>query len=172
MLRFASTTEIRSQRPKGRESALSPLNVAIDALDLAQDAADVKVAQDRFSSASVLLNEADCCRAGVYLRWHLLALGQAMKGRRVGQLSRSVLKAVERLDDVRSIESAANAPGEPLTHLCRTVAEIQGYFAERGKRNTISRRLHAKGDEEAITAWRLDPDETRRGFEVRSLASL
>ena len=117
MLRFASTTEIKSQRPKGRESVLSSLNGAFDALDLAQDAADVKVARICSSSASALLNEADCRRAGVDLRWRLSALGQGMKGRRVGQLGQSVLKAVERLDDVRSIESAAHAPGEPLTHL-------------------------------------------------------
>lgn len=35
-------------------------------------------------------------RAEVDLRWRLSAIGQAMKGRRVGQLNQSVLKAVER----------------------------------------------------------------------------
>ena len=41
MLRCASTMEIKSQRPKGRKSAPSPLNAVLNTLDLAQDAADV-----------------------------------------------------------------------------------------------------------------------------------
>ena len=109
-------------------------------------------------------------RAGVDLRWRLSAIGQAMKGRRVGQLSQSVLKAVERLDDVRSIDRRhmRRANRSPIFAELWQRSEV---LRQVRKMNTISRRLHAKGDEEAITAWRLDPDETHRGFEVRSLAS-
>jgi len=47
------TTE--SQRPKGREGALSSLNAAIDALSLAGDVSSITPAKVAFDSASILL---------------------------------------------------------------------------------------------------------------------
>jgi len=41
----------------------------------------------------------------------------------------------------------------------RTMDEIQRHIIKRGKRNAISRRYHAKDDEKAITAWKLDLDK-------------
>jgi len=44
-----------SQRPKGRDSVLSSLNVAIDGLNLAKGATSVLQAKAAFTSASFLL---------------------------------------------------------------------------------------------------------------------
>ena len=41
-----------------------------------------------------------------------------------------------------------------------------------GKRNTISRRFHARDDEKAINAWRSDLDKIRRVFAVRSFTAV
>ena len=45
----------KSQRPKGQGGALSPLDVAIDALNLAKEASSITPAKTAFGSASVLL---------------------------------------------------------------------------------------------------------------------
>lgn len=50
--------------------------------------------------------------------------------------------------------------------------EIQGNVIKRGKRNAISRRLHAKDDEQAIATWRSELDSIQRVFKVRSVACL
>jgi hypothetical protein len=44
-----------SQRPKGRAGALSSLNMAIDALNLAKDVVDIAPAKAAFGSVSALL---------------------------------------------------------------------------------------------------------------------
>ena len=44
-----------SQRPKGRDSVLSSLNVAIDAINLAKDIVDIAPAKAAFGSVSALL---------------------------------------------------------------------------------------------------------------------
>ena len=45
----------KSQRPKGRDDALSSLNVAIDALNRAKEATGITPAEAAFTSATVLL---------------------------------------------------------------------------------------------------------------------
>ena len=50
----------------------------------------------------------------------------------------------------------------------RVVAEIQGNITKRDKRNAISRRFHAKSDNEAIVAWRSDLNGIIHIFNVRS----
>ena len=47
--------EAKSQRPKGREGAISALNVAIEALNLAKEVSSITPAKAVFSSVSVLL---------------------------------------------------------------------------------------------------------------------
>jgi hypothetical protein len=44
-----------SQRPKGRDGALSSLNAAIDAINLTKDAVDIAPAKAAFGSVSALL---------------------------------------------------------------------------------------------------------------------
>ena len=54
----------------------------------------------------------------------------------------------------------------------RTMTKIQRYIVKRGKRNTISRFFHAKNDREVIAAWKLDLNEIRHVFNVRSITSV
>ena len=64
-------------------------------------------------------------------------------------------------------------PGNFLTKLStRAVAEIQRHIIERGKRNVISRRYHAKDDKEAIATWRLDLNRILHDFHVCSVTSV
>jgi len=49
------TMDANSQRPKGREGALSSLNVAIEALNLAKEIASIAPAKAAFGTVSVLL---------------------------------------------------------------------------------------------------------------------
>ena len=46
----------RSQRPKGRNDVLSSLDMAIDALNRAKEAAEIVPARAAFTSAGVLLD--------------------------------------------------------------------------------------------------------------------
>ena len=51
----------------------------------------------------------------------------------------------------------------------RTVAEIQGDIIEKGRRNLLSRLIHAKNDEEAIATWKLALNRILHVFNVRSV---
>ena len=51
----------------------------------------------------------------------------------------------------------------------RTVAEIQGKIIKQGKRNVVSRHLHAKNDKETIATWRSDLNRILLIFNVRSV---
>jgi len=48
--------------------------------------------------------------------------------------------------------------------------EIEGNITKQGKRNGISRYLHAKSDKEKIAARKLDLDKMLEVFNVRSVA--
>ena len=50
-----STMDANQQRPRGRDGALSSLNVAIDALNLAKDIVDIAPARAAFGSVIALL---------------------------------------------------------------------------------------------------------------------
>ena len=50
--------------------------------------------------------------------------------------------------------------------------EIQRHIIERGKRSVISRHYHAKDDEKAIAAWKLDLKGILHVFNVRSATSV
>ena len=52
------------------------------------------------------------------------------------------------------------------------MAEIQGNILKRGKRNAITRRIHKKNDNEAITTWRLGLDRILHVFKVHSATSV
>ena len=65
------------------------------------------------------------------------------------------------------------APDDFLTELSiRIMDEIRGHVIERSKRNAISRRYHAKDDEKAIAAWKLDLNGILHVFNVRSITSV
>jgi len=50
-----STMEVRPQRPKGRDGALSSLNIAIEAMNLAKEVSSITPAKAVFGSVSILL---------------------------------------------------------------------------------------------------------------------
>ena len=50
--------------------------------------------------------------------------------------------------------------------------EIQGRITKQGKRNAISRHLHAKNDKEQIAAWKSDLTRILHVFNVRSTMSV
>lgn len=52
------------------------------------------------------------------------------------------------------------------------MAEIQKHVIKRGKRNAISRHFRAKGDEEAVAAWKSGLERIRRVFEARPSTSV
>jgi hypothetical protein len=56
-----STMAANPQRPKGRDGALSSLNVAIDTLNLAKDIIGIAPAKAAFGSVSVLLTMIRVC---------------------------------------------------------------------------------------------------------------
>ena len=53
----------------------------------------------------------------------------------------------------------------------RAVAEIQRDAVKQGKRNAISRLLHAKDDKDTIATRRLDLNRILHVFNVRSVTS-
>ena len=50
--------------------------------------------------------------------------------------------------------------------------EMQGRIAKQGKRNVVSRHLHAKNDKERIAAWRLDLNRILHVFNVCPIISV
>ena len=54
----------------------------------------------------------------------------------------------------------------------RTTNEVQRHIIERGKRNVISRRYHAKDDREAVATRRSDLNGILHVFNVRSVTSV
>ena len=54
------------------------------------------------------------------------------------------------------------------SHNHRTLAEIKQGVVKMGKRNAVSRLLHAKNDKEAIAAWRQDLNRVLHVFNVNT----
>ena len=62
--------------------------------------------------------------------------------------------------------------GEAFRPDLRAVAEIQRKVMKQGKRNVISRHLHAKNDKEKIAGWKSDLNKILHVFNVRSIDSV
>jgi hypothetical protein len=52
------------------------------------------------------------------------------------------------------------------------VAIIQKHIVKRGKRTVVHQFFLGKNDEKLVAAWRLEFDEIRRTFDVRSFTSV
>ena len=50
------------------------------------------------------------------------------------------------------------------------MTNIQRKLAKWGKRNAVSRRLHANSDKATMASWRLELDKSLQVFKVRSVA--
>ena len=68
------------------------------------------------------------------------------------------------------MDSSEHSTDETLD--CRMLAEIEVKIAKRGKRNAVSRLLHAKNDKETIAGWRSDLARILLIFNVSSLISV
>ncbi|KAF9646922.1 hypothetical protein BDM02DRAFT_3262004, partial [Thelephora ganbajun] len=131
-----------SQR-QNHHGALSSLNAAVEATNVAETRAGIALAKAAFGSVSALLTtirdlvikKADYVELGLACADVCGALDRGMNGRREDQISRSVLEAIERLTT--------------------TVVEIRRNVDGLGKRNRISRFFHAN-DKDTIAAWRMD----------------
>jgi len=101
-----------------------------------------------------------------------IALDRGTKGRETDEFTRSVIEAIEQLT-VR-VKPARGASCVQFTYHAfdsRTAAEIQGKIVKWGKRNPVSRFIHARNDEEAIATWRLDFIRILQVFNVRPARS-
>ena len=111
-----------SQRPKGRENAVSLLNAAIDAMDLAEKISSITPAKAVFATVSVILtmikvpssssamrcseltrnkdsmiNASDYVELGLFCADICRALDRGMNGRKLDDLNRSVCDAISQL---------------------------------------------------------------------------
>ena len=111
-----------SQRPKGREGALSLLNAAIDAINLAKEASSITPAKVAFGAAGILLtmikvrfllfamrclkftrgqesmaNTLDYVELGLFCADICKALDRGMNGKRLNDLNQSVCGAINQL---------------------------------------------------------------------------
>ena len=112
----------KSQRPKGRESVVSLLNTAIDAMDLAEKISSITPAKAVFGTVGVLLtmikvfsspsamrcpgltrnqesmiNELDYVELGLFCADICRALDRGMNGKKLDDLSQSVCDAINQL---------------------------------------------------------------------------
>ena len=112
----------KSQRPKGRESIVSSLNAAIDAIHLAENISSITPAKAVFGTVGVLLamikvfsspsamgcpgftrsqesmvNERDYVELGVFCADICRALDRGMNGKKLEDLSQSVCDAINQL---------------------------------------------------------------------------
>ena len=114
--------EVESQRPKEREGAISALNLAIEALNLAKELASITPAKAAFGSVGVLLvmikvsfllflligcrpkctqdamtNQMDYVELGLACADVCTALDRGLNGKRLNDLSSSVCEAIKQL---------------------------------------------------------------------------
>ncbi|KAF9643251.1 hypothetical protein BDM02DRAFT_3132560 [Thelephora ganbajun] len=149
----------KPQRRKHQDGALSSLNAAVEATNVAEERAGVVPVKAAFGSVSALLaairdsmiKKVDYVELGLACAEVCGVLDRGMNGRREDQISQSVFEAIERLTT--------------------TVAEIERNVDELGRRNRISRLFHAKNDKDAIAAWRLDLNRILHVFNVRIITS-
>jgi len=111
-----------SQRPKGRENAVSLLNAAIDTIDLAEKISSITPAKAVFATVSVLLtmikvssssstmrcseltrsqesmiNALDYVELGLFCADICRALDRGMNGKKLADLNQSVCDAISQL---------------------------------------------------------------------------
>ncbi|KAF9781519.1 hypothetical protein BJ322DRAFT_1111447 [Thelephora terrestris] len=144
-----------SQTQKGRHGVRSTLSAAIKVISLARDACHhIPPAQVAFGIAGALLtmirdslaNQEDFVDLGRACADVCKILDRGLKGRRLGDLSPSVLEAIE--------------------ELTTTLAGIQSEIDKLGKRNVASQALNANSDKDKIARWNRDLDRLRQTFNI------
>ncbi|KAF9780474.1 hypothetical protein BJ322DRAFT_1128865, partial [Thelephora terrestris] len=148
----ASTMDTNSSPPKKRNASDSSLAESIIALRLAEGASNAQPAKNVFSSAGALLamikesmvKEQNYVRLGLSCADVCQALYRKSSGRRLDELSRSMLGAIEELTTI--------------------LARIQQKIDRQSERPAILRFLNAKNDRDTIAAWGRDLDRIRLIF--------
>ncbi|KAF9785552.1 hypothetical protein BJ322DRAFT_838815 [Thelephora terrestris] len=146
--------DLKPQRKTGRDKAISMLNVAIDVLNLAKGASSVTPATIAFGTAGSLLslirdsmaNRGDYVALGLACADICRALQRGLDGRRANQLNGSVIEAIEQLT--------------------MAMAQIQESVIELGKRNHLSRVVHATSDKNAVAGWKSELDRILQIFQT------
>ena len=119
------------------------------------------------------MNKTDYVELGLACAGVCNALERGMRGRRVGELSRSVLEAIGELTtSVNPAETRFFAQPAYHTFNRRTVANIREGVVKLGKRNAAARLFHAKNDKGTIASWRLDLNRILHVFNVRLSGSI
>ncbi|KAF9641915.1 hypothetical protein BDM02DRAFT_3194271 [Thelephora ganbajun] len=134
----------KSQRRNYRGGALSSLNAAVEATNVAEERAGIAPVKAIFGSITALLvvirdstiKRVDYVELGLACTDVCGALDRGVNGRQEDQISQSVLETIERLT--------------------ATVVEIKRNVDKLGKQNRISHLFHAKNDKDTVAAWRLD----------------
>ncbi|KAF9783129.1 hypothetical protein BJ322DRAFT_137268 [Thelephora terrestris] len=144
-----------SQGQKGNNDVRSTLNAIIKVISAAKDACHgIPPAQVAFGIAGALLtmirdslaNQQDFVDLGLACARVCKALDRGLKGRQSGNLSPSVLKAIE--------------------ELAKTLAGIQSEIVKLGKRNAAFQALHANSDKDKIARWNRELDKIRQLFSI------
>lgn len=182
---------------KGRaDSTLSILNIAIGALNLANEISSITPAKAVFGSASILLTmirvrpplrndglpvqlylgpdgeRSRLCRTWALLRRCMSGSRPRIEDRTTKRAQRVHARGDRETDDVSLTRNArARRPvHRGLDVNRRTVASIQKKITKRSKRNPILRLLHVNSDKDAIVAWGRDLDRILHIFNVRPVS--
>lgn len=134
----------KSQQSKTRDGALSTLNVAVEALNLAKEVTSITPAKAVFGAVSTLLtmirdsmtNRSDYIEIGLSCADVCQAFDRGLGDKGSYELSQSVLEAIEQLTT--------------------TVTAIQAKVVKQEKRSPVSKVFHAKDDKDTIAAWKQD----------------
>ncbi|KAF9790833.1 hypothetical protein BJ322DRAFT_1104480 [Thelephora terrestris] len=138
----------------GHDGAFSSLSASIEALNLVNQNTSVESAKSVFGSAGVLLatirdlmvNQQDYVVLGFSCAGVCQALDRGLSGRRMEELSGSVLWAIEKLTT--------------------TVAAIQEQIVKQDQKNPALPSFHARNDKEMIAAWGRDFDRVLHIFNM------
>ncbi|KAF9787276.1 hypothetical protein BJ322DRAFT_1019728 [Thelephora terrestris] len=129
------------KRPKGRDGAISALNVAIDGFSLAKEISSATPAKAVFGSVSILLgmikdtmaNEQDYVDLGLHCA--------------------KICETLRRGMDKTKQEDFSKCLCEAITQLKATVEEIQGKVTKQSGRHPVSRFIRSRNDKDQIAGW-------------------
>ena len=111
-------------------------------------------------------NQQDCVDLGLFCADVCKSLDRGLKGRRLDELSQSVLEGIQQLTtcvrpSVHTLSDSVN-----LFFNRRTVAEIETKIVKQGGRNPVLRLFNAKNDKEKIAGWMLSLNRILQIFNV------
>ncbi|KAF9787278.1 hypothetical protein BJ322DRAFT_1107340 [Thelephora terrestris] len=129
------------KRPKGRDGAISALNLAIDGFSLAKEISSATPAKAVFGSVSILLgmikdtmaNEQDYVDLGLHCAKICETLKRGMDKTKQEDFSKCLCEAIDQLK--------------------ATVEEIRGKVTKQSGRHPLSRFVRSRNDKDQIAGW-------------------